>query len=444
MIGAMRTLFALALLLAGCIDDERPFEDAEPDPDAMPAAADVFVAAPPDAATPDAALPCLRVAPAQIDFGAVRVGGAQTVRADLENCGAVPVRIHAVRLGTGDGVFGVPEGPAAIEPGATAGLDVIFTPRTAGTFRRALIVVADTGESTIAMTGVGVACPAVRESRISLRAAPLDVVPLDARWLVDAGGQAAQWRWEVADAARPTALLEPSSNLDRPREVGVPDDPRTPLAIFVAGEPGFYRFDLRVQLTAGGLDFPSADCPGEPPSVGVEVRPVGALRVELGWTWPGGPDPDAPGGPDLDLHLLHPAAEAWNAAPFDAFAQNPSPDWGAPRVPDDNPALFADVMDGARPEALFLDALEDTTAFGRGYWIGAHAFALENHNDGGTFAPVTASVRVWLGGALACELRRDLGGSGELWHVAAVVTTPTGPECRPIDTLHRGFPSIEP
>jgi hypothetical protein len=84
--------------------------------------------------------PCLRVAPARLDFGQV-VRGHDAMRSfTLESCGQVPVRVNAIRRGRS--IFGElpptfqltmpPPFPIVLNPGQRQQIDVTYSPRRAG------------------------------------------------------------------------------------------------------------------------------------------------------------------------------------------------------------------------------------------------------------------------------------------------------------------------
>ena len=149
------------------------------------------------------------------------------------------------------------------------------------------------------------------------------------------------------------------------------------------------------------------------------------FRVELVWNTPGDPDQSDTGpeaGSDVDLHLAHPLADTgqdhdgdgtpdpWFDQPYDTFWFNPHPNWGQadPEVNDD-PYLDRDDTDGAGAEVISLRNPED----GATYRIGVHYWA--DHNYG----PSTATVRVYVNGALVFEDTADLANHA-MWEVATV------------------------
>ncbi|MEZ4466452.1 MAG: hypothetical protein R3F43_18870 [bacterium] len=138
-----------------------------------------------------------------------------------------------------------------------------------------------------------------------------------------------------------------------------------------------------------------------------------AIQVQLTWRDEGVPA----GGPgsDVDLHVVHPDGEL--AGRLDCNASNPTPDWGPPG-PEGDPVLDVDDRDGDGPENIVIERPEDTG--GRAYRVGA---VLEERAEGS--ASVTATIRVFVAGALVFEASQVLPRRSEVWW-AAEITWPGG------------------
>lgn len=160
-----------------------------------------------------------------------------------------------------------------------------------------------------------------------------------------------------------------------------------------------------------------------------------ALRVELAWDTPGDPDPLDAGfgaGADLDLHLLHPSG-AWFEHPWDCHFAGPTPDWGRPLHSADDPLLHGDDLDGWGPEIV---TLQEPVA-GEVLRVGAHVY------DPHGFGASSATLRVYLQGALRVELRRRaLPDERALWD--ALLVEPGGGTVVPLDRLLRPGPEPPP
>ncbi len=157
------------------------------------------------------------------------------------------------------------------------------------------------------------------------------------------------------------------------------------------------------------------------------------LRIEL--SWHALHDPDATGagpgdGPDLDLHLLHPQG-CWEDRRWDCHFRTPTPDWGDPRVADDDPALDIDSTDGRVSETILLREAEP----GRRYTVGVHYYS-----DHG-FGTAVAAVRIWFGGGLVYDDVHLLRAPGAFWEVARI----EWPDrvLRVVDRVTDGVPTCE-
>jgi hypothetical protein len=143
-------------------------------------------------------------------------------------------------------------------------------------------------------------------------------------------------------------------------------------------------------------------------TVKLYITPAAQLHIELvkfGLNQvPGASDPR------LELHLLHPQASAWNVAPWDIFAGNPTADWGVMGDASDDPRLSSLVSGNERLE---LDNLEPDTT----YLIGVY------HDAGATPSDdVSGYVNVYLGGDKVGYIR-TLFNSGELTIVGELSTS---------------------
>lgn len=151
------------------------------------------------------------------------------------------------------------------------------------------------------------------------------------------------------------------------------------------------------------------------------------IHIQLVWDTPNDPNQNDSSGSDVDLHLLHPnAGGVWNHKPYDCFWQNLMPDWGSPRPPGvdsfdcqqdpdrlgchDDPSLDIDDVDGWGPENINLNNPEPNTS----YQVGVHYFS--DHGYGVSYA----TVRIFVGGVMRAEYRRQRMVDQEFWHVADI------------------------
>jgi hypothetical protein len=213
---------------------------------------------------------------------------------------------------------------------------------------------------------------------------------------LDPGDAAGPWRWQVTAPAGATAApLEALTDPQRPWLGGPPDDPATPAAVLVPDVAGAWTLIL------------TTTCPV---TAHLEVRPPHGINVELSWR------SDAP--VDLDLHLRHPRADAWGAAPYDCFSGNPRPDWGRPGTAMDDPILGGHHAPQG-PEVIALAEPEDDAD----YRVGVQRAAGD--------AAVTATLRVYFGGVLRDELERRLEPADAFWDAATITWTPDRPRVAP-------------
>lgn len=223
------------------------------------------------------------------------------------------------------------------------------------------------------------------------------------------GGSIVAWRWSVEQPVGSHAQFVPSETFPNPS-----------LEALVAG---VYTLSLEVWHEDG-----KKSC--EPAEVEVVVTPEHDLHVELLWHTPGDADetdggPDA--GADLDLHFAHDLyarsgpdldgdeqPDPWFDQPFDCFWFNAHPNWSSfDSLVDDDPGLDRDDTDGAGPEVLNMNILENVT-----YRVGVHYWS--DHDYG----PSLATLRVYAHGVLVFE---DAGvelSLHDMWD-AATITWPS-------------------
>lgn len=162
-----------AALLAGCTDysvsaktEPQPGKD-EPEPEPEP----------------EGPQPNLVISPDPIPWGNVLHDCPKEQVVTMTNDGEAPLEVSALRFGGDDAdVFGAPEGPWTLEPGASIPVTLSFTP---GDIREhSADLVADSndpdGELAVPMQGEGVAAGLIEESWVSEPVETLDVL-----WVVD-------------------------------------------------------------------------------------------------------------------------------------------------------------------------------------------------------------------------------------------------------------------
>ena len=229
------------------------------------------------------------------------------------------------------------------------------------------------------------------------------------------------------------------TGLERGRLLGVPitdefeitAQPRWPIAL----APGGAAAEVEVTYNPGlpGLDFghfivrnDSAD-----PEAKLELSAEGraprvqdvSLHVQLEWN---------ADDSDVDLHLVRPGAELFDCR-GDCYYQNPSPDWGAPAEPVDNPFLDVDNVTGFGPENINVADPSPGT-----YTVVAHYYLDQDQAGRAGPHPTQATVRIFVRGQLALESTQLLDGTDRTWEVAQI-EWPSG-DVRRLDATYRFDP----
>ncbi len=176
-------------------------------------------------------------------------------------------------------------------------------------------------------------CPGVRETR------PLEPIRISGDAIDD--GQIVAWSWQLISSASGSGASPPSPG-------------NAQVTNFTPDIVGEYR----LRLTVTDDDGQRGSCDAIISGVAYE-----GLRVEVFW--------DA--APDMDLHLLHPHATAWNGS-LDCYYANCNAsagnrlDWFSASTLDD-PHLDLDVIDSFGPENINIEEPADGV-----YRIGVHAY----------------------------------------------------------------------
>jgi Big-like domain-containing protein/putative metal-binding protein len=134
------------------------------------------------------------------------------------------------------------------------------------------------------------------------------------------------------------------------------------------------------------------------------------LRVELLWN----PDtPEAFDHSDVDLHLLHPDATAWQSPPLDCFYANTHPRWDSDASLDDDPRLDIDDTNGRGPENINIKAIP-SAQIGRPYRVGVHYYS-----DHG-FGPSQVYLTIFCNRAVKQTYGPVTLQNDQIWRVADV------------------------
>lgn len=208
-----------------------------------------------------------------------------------------------------------------------------------------------------------------------------------------------QWRVITQPPGAMGAFVEAFNFVDPAQDV--PDDPNTPGAWYPLTEPGIYELECTIKPPAG------RDCPPQITRLRVQRCPCpDDLRVVL--TWRALDDGETPA--DLDLHLLHPTAQAWSAPGLDCHAGDLDPRWTR-REPLMRPTHTGD--DGLTPgyEQITLPRAEGVDSLEGPYRIGVANHAAQT---------VELTVRVFLTNRMVWTTTRRLAPAQRFWDVAAI------------------------
>jgi hypothetical protein len=161
-------------------------------------------------------------------------------------------------------------------------------------------------------------------------------------------------------------------------------------------------------------------------STPITVNPNGDLWIELTWDRPN----------DMDLHLLHPNAGAWNVASswgnttWDCHFRARTPNWNGGMAA--NPSLDRDDITGTGPENIRIPS--PSRAFA--HTVGVHMYSwIASPN------PVVSTVKVYCAGQLVSTRTRSMSGAKSVW-VVGTIDFAAGAPCvfTPIDSIVTSVP----
>ena len=389
-----------------------------------------------------------------LQFGPALIGATTPSQIIVESCGGQQLEVSSITyegapefaLGEGAMPFNL-AGRTEVRP--SKDFTINFSPTDAEVYEGTLVIASNdpaNPELRIPVLGRGTvnACPEAVVTTSLLDVLPLEIITLDGSNSVDTdgpNGMPVTYEWVVVDqpegsTARP---VERFFNPLRPADGGEPDDPSTPSAQFFVDLAGEYVFHLVVTDDLG-FTAPSNSCPQNDAVILVNSLPDEDIHVELTWTTPGDANETDTEGTDVDLHFRHPNGQRWNQSPWDCYFANPNPDWG-PTGPVGNPSLDIDDVNGAGPENINLNDPEftDATTIPGPYLVGVHYYS-----SGGLFTTdygsSEATIRLYLGGALAGTYTRNLSATGNFWEVAGVIWTASEQRVQEIDRFYNTPP----
>lgn len=383
-------------------------------------------------------LACLLVKPAEVQFGGTKIGQIATQEVILEPCpsSTAAVVITGITMKSGEGLSDAfaldysllshqpsQQEPLTISVGTKATFAVTYYPEQmpppledgspAPEFGTVLIT-NDSFDALIELPlkayPVEQSCPtAVIKVEEGEEVIPQTVLHLKGGQSFATMGLIDKYEWSVEQPPLSASVLMPSTAYPDPE--------------FEVNVAGTYTFRLDVWDTEGNKSCVPAEYQ-------VVVTPDQAIHVELLWHTPADVDETDVGltaGADLDLHFAHPDAKVedhdgdgvkdpWFHEPLDCYWFNSHPQWGSsdPLV-DDNPGLDRDDTDGAGPENLNLAIPEN----GKEYPVGVHYW------DDNGFGISNATLRIYIYGTLAKEIKDVPLASFDLWY-AARIAWPSG------------------
>lgn len=412
--------------------------------------------------------PCLSISPGAVEFRTSLVDREDSRTLLVQSCGKVPVTIRNLRLrDDSDPAFNLnrnrlpaelnsPEGlilPAYTQADRNAGrppptreLEVTFSPREQRIHNGTLIIETNDPqfpEREVSLLGRGVinACPQARAVQETFSVVPLDTVLLDGSPSIDQDGPdnvPVEYQWVITNRPEGSSSIPVESFFDpsQPSNGGRPDDLTSPTAAFFVDLAGTYTAELRVR---DNLGLNSESC-GNAAVVTIISKPDEAIHVQLTWTTEGDQDQTDDSGADLDLHLLHPYAQAWGQRgavdEYDCFFLNGTPDWGQVGNVRDDPILDIDDFTGGGPENISLTDPENTEAIGGPYMVGVHYYSSVDRETLFDYGPSEARLRIYIRGELAWEYAnsgadnddtgtKEMTATGHFWD-AAEITWPDG------------------
>ena len=372
--------------------------------------------------------PCVELtAKTGIDFGRTRIGESANEPLGLKNCSSSePLTIRHIEI-EGASAFSTPMfEPTTIEPDAKSTVSVVFEPRRSKRYRANLVVETENlrvMSVSTTLRGRGAECPVADveaslagdwqpEQKVPLTVPPFEKVQLDGSSSSSRAGPITDYRWQIAKKPpRSQATLAPTNGAEQPT-----------LTPRVVGE---YEIELDVMDATGTGSCKSA-------TRRIDVRPVGALYVELTWSTPGDPDETDARGTDLDLHYIR-QPRAWKERRNDVWQGNRKVDWGQQDISADDPQFMRADSDGLGPESI----RHRSTISGKTYGVGVY------FSDDHGFGEVVARIRIYrkastMGETLLEGNYTERLTEGDFWHVVDI-SQPAGP-VRPGKVYPNGFP----
>ncbi len=332
----------------------------------------------------DGDIPDIQVSQSAVDFGDVEPGDDDIAWFTIKNVGDGDLDISSIaQTGSGAFVAQTPLSAQTIPPEGEVQVIFEYAPTVATGDSGKLVITSndpDEEEVEVLLVGNGGSDDEYPVAVIDCDAVvrPLTTYDLDGRGSYDPnGGTLTSYAWTLLEAPQGSTSELINENTDY-----------ATLFIDTAGD---WEVGLSVTNDVGLSSAPTR--------CAFEAIPEDKIHVELSWNT---------GDTDLDLHLVQ--------AGFDFFDNrgdccwcNKNPDWGTSSTADD-PLLALDNIVGYGPEDLTVDAPGDGD-----YEVKVHYFK----DLQGSGAVTTATVKVWLNGALAGTYSQNLTHN-QVWDVGYI------------------------
>ncbi|MGK0359583.1 MAG: hypothetical protein ACI9U2_001885 [Bradymonadia bacterium] len=329
-----------------------------------------------------------------------------------------PVKI-IVPLGCGDGLQVHGLSLTAVSPSDAIHLDtpadlrlplqmveLVYTPRAIGERASAVLYVnSDQGDFAVPIGAssrwTDAACRPWRVSGEGAEVEERSLVRLDAFPPAGVADTAATVLWSVIEQPDGAdGLFAESVHFDDPT-LDTPDDPNTPGAWFALTQPGLYTLECTVKPPSG------ANCPAQITRLRVQRCPC-PDDLSVGLTWRALDDREVPA--NLDLHLLHPTAQAWDAPGLDCSPADFDPRWTSDLALD-RPRHTGDDAITPGFERVALPRAEGIDAINAPYRIGVRNTSV---------VTVEATIRVFLTDRMVWTTTRRIAPSDAFWDVGAI------------------------
>jgi hypothetical protein len=382
----------------------------------------------------DPGAPAIVVDPAVCDFGGVGVGVRATCTLSIRNDGDAPLTLTELAFTADtptpdvfgfDGAFAV---PVVVPPGTAVSASFYASPTSIDPAAGTLVVRSDdvarpavdvpftvVGASAGAPTAVArvKSVDGVANTAASPAVQPLDDVVLSGDQSVPGVGAASitSWQWSIVEQpAESSVTLATPTSVDTGFTFS-----STQGEVAGVDVAGTFRVRLVVTDENGGVSENDA-------IVTLNAVPTGGVHVQLTWDTSSN---------DLDLHLGNGFNVDWcsNQDCYYGNCELSGPNWdGAAGFTVGDPVLDIDDTRGFGPENIRIEEPIDAS-----YIVGVHSYSGEGGGPG--FSPAVATVKIYLGGALAQTFTGPFDAKDQFWRVARVEIVDGVPSIEEVGTV---------